>query len=151
MLGQLGLAPHHRLGLLRACPEQQLTQPTKRSVLIFDQIGHVDVRLEHRANQREVLRVQRLLDAAEELLQLRAVDVDDFRRGFASCDYREKSKFTGLFAEVGSHRGLALMDQGFRDRARAIWGRDQACGPTGRQSGAAPVRVGLPAESSTAS
>ena len=51
-------------------------------------------------------------------------------------------------------RGIAIrapVEQGRRDPARARRRPGQAGGPTGRQSAAAPVRVGSPAESRTAS
>ncbi len=60
----LGLLPHHGLGRFRARPEEQLAEPANRGVLVFHQVGHVGVRLEDRADQRGVLRVERLLDAA---------------------------------------------------------------------------------------
>ena len=79
-LGLVGALPHHGVGLLRACPKEQLAQAANRGVLVFHQVGHVDVRLEDRANQRRVLLVERLLDTAQDLLQLRVVHFDNLRR-----------------------------------------------------------------------
>src|SRR5262249_39214838 len=52
-----------------------------RRLLILHQVGQVDVRLEDRAHQREVLLLERGLDAAEDFLQARAVHFDELRRG----------------------------------------------------------------------
>ena len=150
-LGLPGLLPHHGFGLLRARPEEQLAEPANRRVLVFHQVGHVGVRLEDRANQRGVLLVERLLDAAQDLLQSRAVHFDELRRVSHPQQPAERTGITGRFPATGvaSHPGSS----GARPpRSRKSPSRPgQVSGPTGRQSAAAPVRVGLPAESRTAS
>lgn len=78
-IGRLGLLTHHGVGRFRACPEEQLTQPANRGVLVFHQVGHVGVRLEDGTNQRGILPVERLLDAAQDFLQSLAVHFDQLR------------------------------------------------------------------------
>ena len=78
--GDLGFLSHHGGGLFRALPEEQLPQVANRRVLVVDQVGHVGVRLEDPANQGTVLLIERLLDAAEDFLQLLALHFDELRR-----------------------------------------------------------------------
>ena len=68
---------------------------------------------------------------------------------------------SGLFRRM-TEPSVAQREPGFHPHRKEIpttpqvWqeqsaeGSDQASGPTGRQSGAAPVRSGLPAENNTA-
>jgi hypothetical protein len=58
-----------------------LPQVTNRRVLIFDQAGHVGVRLEEPANQVAVLLIERLLGAAQDVLQLLVVHREQLRSG----------------------------------------------------------------------
>jgi hypothetical protein len=48
-------------------------------VLVFYQVGHVDVGLEDSANQGSVLLSERLFDAAQDLLQLHGINFNDLR------------------------------------------------------------------------
>ncbi len=143
-------APHDRLGLLCACPKEQLAQPANRGVLVFHQIGHIDVRLEDRPNQLGVLLVQRLLDAAQDLLQLRAVHFDNLRRVSHPATTRCQGRASpAASVRPASNPGMKTNGARFARSGKSRWRPGQVRGPTGRQSAAAPVRVGLPAESNT--
>jgi hypothetical protein len=151
-LGRPGPRPHHGFGLLRARPEEQLAEPADRGVLVLHQLGHVRVRLEDGADQRGVLLVERSLGAAEDFLQSVAVHFDELQRvshPAATGQAEERLRRPSPWAGVASHPGSSGAIR--RRSCKSPSGLGQAGGPTGRQSAAAPVRVGSPAESRTAS
>src|SRR5262249_3418239 len=122
----------------------------------FDQIGHVEVRLEDRANQLDILLGERLLGTVQDLLQLRIVHVDDLRRAWHpaptpvgnEADRPRPSDAARLSSRDWNGRLSARAEGEKRVRRRK---EDQVRGPTGRQSGTVSVRVGLPAASRTRS
>src|SRR5262249_38227988 len=110
----------------------------------------VEVRFEDSANERGVLVVQRLLGAAQHFLQLPVVHFHDLQRvshpaatGSKKTVYRSRPEI-GLIRSRDAHGSKVA---GIRQEEKA----GQIGDATGRQSAAAPVRVGLPADSSTAS
>src|SRR5262249_51011222 len=110
----------------------------------------VGVRLEDRADQRGILLVERLLDAAQDLLQSGAVHFDELRRLHPSATGRKDGLCrpfpgAGVRSQVGSSGATPPRSR------KGPSGPGQAGGPTGRQSATVPVRVGSPAESRTAS
>jgi len=78
-------ASHDRVGLLGASAEEQLAKSTQRGVLVFHQVGNVNVRLEDRANQLEVLLVELLVGMqrgkpAQKFVHLTGFHFDHLRR-----------------------------------------------------------------------
>ena len=150
-IGRLGLLTHHGVGLFRARPEEQLAESADRGVLVLHQLGHVGVRLEDPANQSAVLLIERLLDAAQDVLQFLAVHFHQLQRvSHPAATGGPRRGFAGHLP--GGRRGIPSGLQ-WSNGARSCksLSSGQAGGPTGRQSAAAPVRVGSPAESRTAS
>src|SRR5262249_55152214 len=116
------------------------------------------------ANQRGVLRVQRVLDAAQHVIELRGVHFEDLR-GVShptptSSPLTPHRPFAGGRASPPRRAGLFLpywlMEGGGQRFGKSRFRYESMAagnlrGPTGRQSGAAPFCVGWPAESNTAS
>src|SRR5262249_1714018 len=119
------------------------------SVLVVHQIDHVAVRLDDRANQLDVLLGERLLSAAQDLPQARAVYFDDPWRVAHTADRSNVVHRPPRRGRLGLQ--LLLWEHGDGDSPTITWATDHADGPTGRQSGIVPVRVGLPAASRTRS
>src|SRR5262249_52575111 len=152
LVGCRGFAPEYGGGFLRGLAEEEFPQPANRGPPVFHEVGHVGVRLEQPANQRGVLLVERFLDAAQHVVELRVGDFEDFG-GVSHPTTNQRPPCAAPLAWSRSGRHLAYVLVNGSRRAASWQGQTQAradaapvtsVGRRGANRGPYPFATGCP-------